>query len=57
MDFLGKKDLICVKIGSYNDVNKYQKDIIKDFCEQISENIGNELIDILTPNFSTSNEK
>ena len=55
MNFLGKKNL-SVKIVSYNDVNKYQKDIIKDFCEQISENIGKELIDILTPNFSTSNE-
>ena len=56
MNFSGKKDLICVKIGSYNDVIKNQNDIIKDFCEQISENIGNELIDILTPNFTTLNE-
>ena len=56
VNFVGKKTLISVQIGSYNDVNKYQKDIIKDFCEQISENIGKELIDILTPNFSTSNE-
>ena len=56
VNFLGKKQLICVKIGSYKDVNKYQNDIIKDFCEQISENIGKELIDILTPNFTTSNE-
>ena len=56
VDFLGKKHLICVKIDSYNNVNKYQNDIIKDFCEQISEYIGKELIDILTPNFTTSNE-
>ena len=56
VSFNGKKKLMC-KIGSYEDVNKYQKDIIKDFCEQISENIGNELIDILTPNFTTSNEE
>jgi hypothetical protein len=55
VNFSGKKNL-SVKIGSYNDVNKNPKDIIKDFCEQISENIGKELIDILTPNFSTSNE-
>ena len=55
MNFFGKKNL-CVKIGSYKDVIKYQKDIIKDFCEQISEHIGKELIDILTPNFTTSNE-
>ena len=44
-------------VDSYKDVIKYQKDIIKDFCEQISENIGHELIDILTPNFTTSNEE
>ena len=56
MHFLGKKDLICVKIGSYEDVNRYQNDIIKDFCEKISENIDKELIDILTPNFTKSNE-
>ena len=40
----------------YPFVIKNQKDIIKNFCEQISENIGKELIDILTPNFTTSNE-
>ena len=56
VNFLGKKELICVRVGSFKDVNIYQNDIIKDFCEQISENIGKELIDILTPNFSTSNE-
>ena len=36
VDFSGKKHLICVRIDSYNNVNKYQKDIINDFCEQIS---------------------
>ena len=56
VNFLGKKELICVRAGSFKDVYIYQDDIIKDFCEQISENIGNELIDILTPNFTTSNE-
>ena len=56
VDFSGKKHLICVRIDSYNNVNKYQKDIINDFCEQISENVGKEIIDILTPNFTTSNE-
>ena len=56
VNFLGKKELICVRAGSFKDVYIYQDDIIKDFCEQISENIGKELIDILTPNFSTSNE-
>ena len=57
VDFIGKKNLICVKIGSYKDVNKHRKDVIENFCEQISENIGKELIDILTPNFTTSNEE
>ena len=56
VDFFEKKDLILVKVGSFNDVIIYQNDIIKDFCELISENIGKELIDILTPNFTTSNE-
>ena len=56
VNFLGKKKLICTKIGTFKDVYKYQNDIIKDFCEKISENIGKELIDILTPNFTTSNE-
>ena len=55
MNFVGKK-ILSVKIISYDDLIFHQKDIIKDFCEQISENIGKELIDILTPNFSTSNE-
>ena len=45
-----------MQIGSYNNVNKYQKDIINDFCEQISENVGKEIVDILTPNFTTTNE-
>ena len=53
VNFFGKKNLICAKIGSYKDVMIYQNDIIKEFCEQISENIGKELIDILTPNFTT----
>ena len=28
--------------------------MIEEFCEKISENIGNELTEILTPNFTTS---
>ena len=55
VNFFGKKNL-CVKIGSYKEVIKYQNDIIKEFCEQISKHIGKKLIDILTPDFTTSNE-
>ena len=31
VNFVGKEKLISVQIGSYNDVIKNQKDIIKDF--------------------------
>jgi hypothetical protein len=56
VNFLGKKEIICIKIGSFEDVNENLNDIIKEFCEKISVIIGEELIDILTPNFTTSNE-
>ena len=54
VNFEGKKKLICIKVGSIKDVNKYKDDLIKEFCDKITENIGKELIHILTPNFSTS---
>ena len=54
VNFEGKKKLICIKVGSIKDVNKYKDDLIKEFCDKISENIGKEITDILTPNFSTS---
>ena len=54
VNFEGKKKLICIKVGSIKDVNKYKDDLIKEFCDKIAENIGKEITDILTPNFSTS---
>ena len=57
VNFEGKKDLICVRIGKIKDVYKYEDDLIEEFCNKISENVGKELIDNLTPNFSTSTKK
>ena len=53
----GKKDIICTRIGKIKDVYKYEDDLIEEFCNKISENVGKELIDNLTPNFSTSNKQ
>ena len=57
VNFEGKKDLICVRIGRIEDVYKYEDDLIEEFCNKISENVGKELIDNLTPNFSTSTKQ
>ena len=54
VNFEGKKDIECVRVGLFDDVYKYKDDLIEEFCYKISENIGNELTDILTPNFTTS---
>ena len=56
VDFLGKKQLLITRRGTFDDIKKYEKDIIEEFCQKISENIGGELVDILTPNFTTSTE-
>ena len=57
VNFKGKKDLICVRMGNIEDVEIYKDDLIEEFCHQISEHVGKELIDNLTPNFSTSTKK
>ena len=57
VDFEGKKNLTCIRIGKLEDADKYTDDIIKEYCNQISQNIGKELIDILTPNYSTSTKE
>ena len=57
VNFEGKKDLICVRIGHIKDVYKYEDDLIEEFCDKITENVGKELIDNLTPNFSTSTKQ
>ena len=54
VDFEGKKNLICVRVGIFKDIDKYKESIIKEFCDKIEENVGKELIDILTPNFTSS---
>ena len=54
VNFAGKKDLIFVRIGTFKDIYKYEDGIIEEFCQKISENIGSEIVEILTPNFSTS---
>jgi len=57
VNFEGKKALKCIRIGSFKDVYKYEDDLIQEFCNKISENIGNELTHILTPNFTTSTKE
>ena len=57
VNFKGKKDLSCIRIGSFKDVHKYEEDVIEEFCSKISEDIGIELTEALTPNFSTSTKE
>ena len=54
VNFEGVKDLSVIKVGSLNDIYKYEDEIIDDLTKKISENVGAELINVLTPNFSTS---
>ena len=54
VNFQGKKDLILLSYGTFKDIQKNESRLIEEFCKKISEYIGDELIDILTPNFSTS---
>ena len=57
VNFNGKKDITCIRIGTFKDIYKYEDDIIEEFCNKISENIGSELTEALTPNFSTSTKE
>lgn len=57
VNFNGKKDITCIRIGTFKDVYKYEDDIIEEFCNEISKNIGSELTEALTPNFSTSTKE
>ena len=57
VNFEGKKNIECIRIGKFKDVYKYEDDLIDEFCKRISENIGTELTDILTPNFTTSTKE
>ena len=42
VNFDGKKQITCERIRSFKDVYKYRDDLIEEFCNKISENIGNE---------------
>lgn len=57
VNFAGKKEIKVIMIDSLKDVKEYQNDLIEEFCSKISENVGNELANILTPNFSTSTKE
>ena len=54
VEFQGKKDLVFYRYGTLDDIQIYESGIIEELCQKISEYIGDELTDILTPNFSTS---
>ena len=54
VNFTGIKELSFLRIGTFTDLYKYEEGIIEEYCQKISEHIGSELNDILTPNFSTS---
>ena len=57
LNFQGKKEIKVIMIDSLKDVKEYQNDLIEEFWSKISENIGNELANILIPNFSTSTKE
>ena len=54
VNFEGIKDLNVVKVGSLKDIYKYEKEIIEELVEKISQTVGSQLVDALTPNFSTT---
>ena len=54
VNFKGTKDINCIRVGTFEDVYKYKDGLIDEFCKTIEDNIGTELCDALTPNFSTS---
>ena len=57
VNFEGIKDLNVIKVGSLKDIYKYEKEIIEELVEKISQNVGSQLVDALTPNFSTTTNK
>ena len=54
VNFEGIKDLSVIKVGSIRDIYKYKDQIIDELTKKISENVGDELVKVLTPNFTTS---
>lgn len=57
VNFEGIKDLNVIKVGSLKDVYRYEKGIIEELVKKISQFVGSKLVDILTPNFSTTTEE
>ena len=56
VNFEGVKNLNVIKVGSIDEIYKYEDEIIDELTQKIAENVGKELINVLTPNFSTSNK-
>ena len=54
VNFEGIKDLNVVKVGTLKEIYKYKKEIIEELVEKISQTVGSQLVDALTPNFSTT---
>ena len=57
VNFEGIKDLNVVKVGSLKDIYKHEKEIIEELVKKISQNVGSKLVDVLTPNFSTTTKE
>ena len=57
VNFEGKKDII-IEYKNLNNINQIDKNILEDFSEKINEKLENylskEIIDILTPDFTTT---
>ena len=56
VNFEGVKNLNVIKVGSIDEIYKYEDEIIDELTQKIAENVGKELVNVLTPNFSTSNK-
>ena len=54
VDFEGAKTLSVIKVATLNDIYKHTEEIVDELTKKISEYVGSELTDALTPNFSTS---
>ena len=57
VDFQGKKTLQIYILGKIENYLKDKELIIEKLIQSLSENLERKLIDILTPNFSTSTEE
>ena len=57
VDFKGKKKIKVERLNLTPQTAKKEdwEDIVNEFCSKISNNVSQDLINILTPNFSTTN--